>query len=115
MQVPLLVENHLRTGGTENEDTAINQSSSWITIIIILSDKKALAMRLDANLSWELWPEITRAAVYLYNRTPNYINNWRTPYEIFFTRTAFRNGIVTSASRPAALFSAGCARLDSII
>jgi hypothetical protein len=38
MQVPLLVENHnLRTRGTENKQ-AINQSSSSITIIIILSD-----------------------------------------------------------------------------
>jgi hypothetical protein len=53
-------------------------------------------MRLDANLLWELWPEITRAGVYLYNWTPNYINNWKTPYEIFFTHTAFNNGVVTS-------------------
>jgi hypothetical protein len=39
MQVPLLVENHnLRTQGRKEEDTAINQSSSCITIIITLSD-----------------------------------------------------------------------------
>ncbi|KAI1672189.1 hypothetical protein L13192_03048 [Pyrenophora tritici-repentis] len=37
--------------------------------------EKARAIRLDANLPWELWPETTRAAVYLYNRTPNYPNN----------------------------------------
>lgn len=36
--------------------------------------ENARAMRLDANLPWELWPEITRAAVYLYNRTSNYAN-----------------------------------------
>ena len=67
-------------------------------------------MRLDANLSWELWPEVTRAAVYLYNRTPNYVNNWKTPYEIFFTRVAFSNGIVTSLRRPnlAHLRAYGC-------
>jgi hypothetical protein len=65
-----------------------------------VNKEKARAMRLDANLSWELWSEITRAAVYLYNRTPNYINNWRTPYEIFFTRIAFSNGIVTSLRKP---------------
>jgi hypothetical protein len=29
--------------------------------------EKARAIRLDANLLWELWLEITRAAVYLYN------------------------------------------------
>ena len=40
-----------------------------------VNKEKARAIRLDANLSWELWPEITRAAVYLYNRTLNYINN----------------------------------------
>jgi hypothetical protein len=56
-------------------------------------------MRLDANLSWELWPEVTRAAVYLYNRTPNYSNNWKTPYKIFFTHTAFSNSIVTSLQK----------------
>jgi hypothetical protein len=40
-----------------------------------VNKEKACAMRLDANLLWELWPEVTRAAVYLYNRTPNYANN----------------------------------------
>lgn len=67
-------------------------------------------MRLDANLSWELWPEVTRAAVYLYNRTPNYTNHWKTPYEIFFTRVAFSNGIVTSLRKPnlAHLKAYGC-------
>jgi hypothetical protein len=28
---------------------------------------KARALRLDSNLSWTLWPEITRTAVYLHN------------------------------------------------
>jgi hypothetical protein len=62
--------------------------------------EKARAIRLDANLPWELWPEITRAAVYLYNRTPNYPNNWKSPYEVFFTRAAAMNGIVTGPRRP---------------
>ncbi|KAI8930550.1 hypothetical protein NX059_012545 [Plenodomus lindquistii] len=75
-----------------------------------VNKEKARAMRLDANLSWELWPEITRAAVYLYNRSPNYANNWKTPYEIFFTRVAFSNGIVTSIRKPnlAHLRAYGC-------
>ena len=75
-----------------------------------VNKEKARAMRLDANLSWELWPEVTRAAVYLYNRTPNYTNNWKTPYEIFFTRVAFSNGIVTSLRKPnlAHLKAYGC-------
>ncbi|HEY9845481.1 MAG TPA: hypothetical protein V6D03_04725, partial [Candidatus Caenarcaniphilales bacterium] len=65
-----------------------------------VNKEKSRAMRLDANLSWELWPEVTRAAVYLYNRTPNYANNWKTPYEVFFTRVALNNGIVTSIRKP---------------
>ncbi|KAF7566109.1 hypothetical protein PtrM4_144290 [Pyrenophora tritici-repentis] len=72
--------------------------------------EKARAIRLDANLPWELWPEITRAAVYLYNRTPNYPNKWKSPYEIFFTRAAATNGIVTGPRRPnqAHLRAYGC-------
>jgi hypothetical protein len=75
-----------------------------------VNKEKSRAMRLDANLSWELWPEITRAAVYLYNRTPRYANNWKTPYEVFFTRVALNNGIVTRAKRPnlAHLKAYGC-------
>jgi hypothetical protein len=63
--------------------------------------EKARAMRLDANLPWDLWPEITRAAVYLHNRTPNYKNQWRTPYEVFFTTVSLINGIVTQPKKPA--------------
>ncbi|EFQ90864.1 hypothetical protein PTT_12439 [Pyrenophora teres f. teres 0-1] len=50
-------------------------------------------MRLDANLPWELWPEVVRSAVYLYNRTPRYSNRWRSPYEEFFTRVAYQIGV----------------------
>ena len=57
-----------------------------------------------------MWPEITRAAVYLYNRTPNYANRWRSPYEVFFTTVAFQNGIVTQPKKPnqAHLKAYGC-------
>jgi hypothetical protein len=44
---------------------------------------KARTTRLDANLPWELWPEIVRAAVYLYNRTPRYSNKWKSLYKVF--------------------------------
>jgi hypothetical protein len=57
-------------------------------------------MRLDANLLRDLWPEIVRTAVYLYNRTPRYSNQWKTPYESFFTRVAYQNGIVTLPHKP---------------
>ncbi|CCE34925.1 uncharacterized protein CPUR_08864 [Claviceps purpurea 20.1] len=57
-------------------------------------------MRIGAHLPEKLWPEITRAAVYLHNRTPNYANGWSTPYEIFFTYSAFRSGIVKTLRKP---------------
>ncbi|KAK1920118.1 hypothetical protein P3342_002414 [Pyrenophora teres f. teres] len=62
--------------------------------------EKSRAMRLDANLPWELWPEVVRSAVYLYNRTPRYSNRWRSPYEEFFTRVTYQIGVVTSPRKP---------------
>lgn len=62
--------------------------------------EKGRAMRLDANLPRNLWPEVARTAVYLHNRTPKYLNRWKTPYEVFFTAVAFQNGIVTSPRKP---------------
>jgi hypothetical protein len=53
MQGPLLVENHKERAQRENEDTAINQSSSCITIIIILSDISSL--KGSSWLSAQLW------------------------------------------------------------
>jgi hypothetical protein len=47
-----------------------------------------------------MWPEITRAAVYLYNQTPNYSNSWKSPYERFFTWTAALNRIVPGLRKP---------------
>ncbi|KAL6152339.1 hypothetical protein ACJQWK_04811 [Exserohilum turcicum] len=74
-----------------------------------VNKEKARAMRLDANLLWELWPEVTRAAVYLYNRTPNYVNQWKTPYEVFFTHVSQTNGIITPKKpRLAHLKAYGC-------
>ncbi|KAI1676002.1 rve multi-domain protein [Pyrenophora tritici-repentis] len=74
-----------------------------------VNKEKARAMRLDANLPWELWPEVTRAAVYLYNRTPNYVNQWKTPYEVFFTHVSQANGIATPKKpRLAHLKAYGC-------
>ena len=61
---------------------------------------KARAMRLDANLPWQMWPEIVRSAVYLFNRTPRYGNGWKTPHEVFFTTAALRQGMVTKPKKP---------------
>lgn len=45
---------------------------------------KARSMR--GKLPTDLWQEIHRAAVYLFNRTPRYANKWKSPYETFFNR-----------------------------
>src|SRR6202012_2242966 len=43
--------------------------------------QKIRAMR--GKLPSSLWPEISRAAVYLYNRSPTYMYQWKSPYELF--------------------------------
>src|SRR6266516_2093696 len=45
--------------------------------------EKARAMRLSARLPHALWREIVGSAVYLYNRTPRYGIEWKSPYEAF--------------------------------
>jgi hypothetical protein len=71
---------------------------------------KARTMRLDANLPWEMWPEIVRAAVYLHNRTPRSLNGWRSPYDVFFTFAAQQAGIIATRRKPnqAHLKAYGC-------
>jgi hypothetical protein len=61
---------------------------------------KARAMRAGAKLPQYLWVEIYRCAVYLYNRTPKYIYNWRTPYERLHTFVARRDGVITEGRKP---------------
>jgi Reverse transcriptase (RNA-dependent DNA polymerase) len=62
--------------------------------------EKARAMRGGAKLPHFLWTEIVRTAVYLYNRTPKYLYNWKSPYERFFTFLSYRDGIVVSERKP---------------
>ena len=56
--------------------------------------EKARSMRASAKFPRFLWPEISRAAVYLYNRTPKYIHHWKSLYDRFYTRMAHREGVV---------------------
>jgi hypothetical protein len=71
---------------------------------------KGQAMRSSSKFPEFLWPEISRAAVYLYNRTPKYIYNWKSPYERFFTRMAHREGVAIESRKPnqAHLRAYGC-------
>ncbi|EEA25069.1 conserved hypothetical protein [Talaromyces marneffei ATCC 18224] len=61
---------------------------------------KGRSMRKGARLPFDLWPEIVRAAVYLYNRTPRYASNWKTPYDRFTTHAAWKSGIVIENQKP---------------
>jgi Reverse transcriptase (RNA-dependent DNA polymerase) len=58
------------------------------------------AMAIGANLPDELWPEVSRAAVYLHNRTPIYTYNWKSPYDRFHTNIAHRDGVVVESRKP---------------
>jgi hypothetical protein len=85
--VPLSIKTEPSATDTQAQNGGVERSRGIIK-------EKVRAVRLDANLPWHLWLEITRAAVYLYNRTPNFTNGGKSPYERFFTRTEALNGIV---------------------
>lgn len=72
--------------------------------------EKARTMRTGARLPQHLWVEIFKAAVYLYNRTPRYIHDWRSPYEKLHTFLANRDGIAVENRKPhqAHLRAYGC-------
>ncbi|EED23215.1 conserved hypothetical protein [Talaromyces stipitatus ATCC 10500] len=61
---------------------------------------KGRGMAASRRLTQDLWPEINRCAVYLYNRTPRYESNWKTPYEVFHTYLALQNGKVFEDMKP---------------
>ena len=61
---------------------------------------KARSMRQAAKLPAALWPEIDRAAVYLHNSTPRYNYNWKSPYDLFHTYIAHRDGVVVHDRKP---------------
>ena len=61
--------------------------------------EKARAMRLSARLPHALWREIIASAVYLYNQTPKYNINWKSPYEAFHEVTMSDEG-VTGPRKP---------------
>jgi len=62
--------------------------------------EKGCAMHASAKFPGFLWPEISRMAVYLYNRTPKYLYYWKSLYKRFFTRMAHREGVVVDRQKP---------------
>ncbi|KAG6999890.1 Retrovirus-related Pol polyprotein from transposon TNT [Fusarium oxysporum f. sp. conglutinans] len=65
----------------------------------VIKDKER-AMRTGAKLPHQLWPEIGRTAVYLYNRTPSYRSGWKTPYDQLHTALAKLRGIPQPKKQP---------------
>lgn len=62
---------------------------------------KARTMRTAARLPADLlWVEIYKAAVYLHNRTPQKRLGWLSPYEVFHTYVAHRDGIPNPTRKP---------------
>lgn len=49
---------------------------------------KARALRIDAGLSINLWPEIIKRAGYLANRTPMAKHGWKSLYELMIGQTS---------------------------
>jgi hypothetical protein len=78
---------------TQSQNGAAERSGS------VIKDK-IRAMRTSSHLPSKLWREVTRAAVYLYNRTPRYYYNWSTPYERFHMILALRNGLQVKERKP---------------
>ena len=64
----------------------------------------------EAKLPAFLWVEIYKTAVYLNNRTPKQRMHWLTPYEMFHTFLARRDGIIANDRKPqqAHLRAYGC-------
>jgi hypothetical protein len=54
---------------------------------------KDRSMRIHARLPHKLWRKAVNASVYLHNRTPRAQNHWATPYTLFHTYIAERDGI----------------------
>ena len=53
-----------------------------------------------ASLPEELWPEISKAAVYLLNRTPKVDFQWKTSYEKLYLICSHRKGVPRKHQRP---------------
>ena len=79
--------------------------------------QKIRSMRASSKLPAALWREISKAAVYLLNRTPKYQYNWKTSYDKFHTFITQRNGVAIEHKRPdqSHLHVYGCKAFTMII
>ena len=47
--------------------------------------EKTRVIRLSVNLPHKLWREIVATTTHLYNQIPQASNNWKSPYEAFYS------------------------------
>ena len=76
---------HIKHIKFESSASHIQEQNSIIECLGDIIMKKARAMRISANLPHDLWKEIINSAIYLYNQTPREAQDWKTPYEVFYT------------------------------
>jgi hypothetical protein len=78
-----LESRHIRTEPSPADTQALNGGAerAWRTI-----KEQIIAMRDSSKLPNALWREISKAGVYLLNRTPRKRLGWKTPFEIFHSK-----------------------------
>jgi hypothetical protein len=78
-----LESRHIRTEPSPADTQALNGAAerAWRTI-----KEQIIAMRDSSKLPNALWREISKAAVYLLNRTPRKRLEWKTPFEILHSK-----------------------------
>jgi hypothetical protein len=71
---------------------------------------KARLIRIKAKFLYNLWQETVNTAVYLYNRTLRYANDWQTLYKRFYIYLGQQEGTGNTAKKPqlAHLKAYGC-------
>ena len=77
----------------------------------VIKDK---ARAMIGKLPEELWPEIYRSAVYLWNRTPRYMYEWKSPYEMFFNNKPTLNHLKVYGCKAFALTADTLARRNRL-
>jgi hypothetical protein len=78
-----LESRHIRTDPSPGDTQALNGAAerSWRTV-----KEQLAAIRDSSKLPNALWREISKAGVYLLNRTPRKRLEWKTPFEIFHSK-----------------------------
>jgi hypothetical protein len=61
---------------------------------------KAQLIRIKAKLPHNLWQETVNTAVYLYNQTLRYANDWQTLYKRFYTYLSQQKGTENTVRKP---------------